>query len=226
MSKVLAELLKDLPQTSVLNSSFSKDDYVKLDLSSNNIDLRTFDLSSSEILDDYITGYRIKNKAKIAYGGYLEKRNIYNRSSHFKPENKNNERNIHLGLDLWLETESPIFAPLDGIVHSCKNNENFGDYGPTIILKHVYEQINFYTLYGHLSIESISDLMVGQQITKGQLLATLGTPEINGDYAPHLHFQIIKDIENYIGDYPGVCSEDSLDFYAENCIDPNILLRL
>lgn len=41
---------------------------------------------------------------------------------------------------------------------------------------------------------------------KGKKLAALGNSFENGDYAPHLHFQIIKNIENYTGDYPGVAA--------------------
>jgi hypothetical protein len=54
----------------------------------------------------------------------------------------------------------------------------------------------------------------------------LGLPPINGDYAPHLHFQIIIDMENKKGDYPGVCSSKTLAFYLQNCPDPNLLLKI
>jgi len=225
MTITLQKLLLKFPKTSVLDDSFKTSDFIKLDLSVNNQSLKTLDVSSAEDLGDYINQLKKEKGAKVAYGGYLEKRNIYKRSSHFNKEKITSERNIHLGLDLWLDAGAQIFAPLGGTIHSFQNNTNFGDYGPTIILEHKYEKIKWYTLYGHLSLESISNLKIGQQITKGELIATLGTPDINGNYAPHLHFQIIKDLENYIGDYPGVCSEDSLDHYAENCIDPNILLR-
>ena len=49
---------------------------------------------------------------------------------------------------------------------------------------------------------------------------------MNGDYAPHLHFQIIKNIADYEGDYPGVSSKNDLDFYSANCPDPNLVLKL
>ncbi|MNX43456.1 hypothetical protein D3C86_739100 [compost metagenome] len=117
-------------------------------------------------------------------------------------------------------------APLDGKVHSFKNNIGLGDYGPTIILEHEVENEKFYTLYGHLSLESIKDLNVGKQFKKGEQIATLGNAAVNGDYAPHVHFQIIQDIEDYWGDYPGVCNSNDLNFYIENCPDPNLLLKI
>jgi murein DD-endopeptidase MepM/ murein hydrolase activator NlpD len=112
------------------------------------------------------------------------------------------------------------------LVHSFKNNTNFGDYGPTIILKHTIEDVDFYTLYGHLSLESLQDLCVGQTFKKGAQIATLGDASVNGDYAPHLHFQIIDDIQDFVGDYPGVCSKKDLEFYKTNCLDPELMLRL
>ena len=84
----------------------------------------------------------------------------------------------------------------------------------------------FYTLYGHLSLKSISHLKVGMAFKQGDLLGDLGKPDVNGDYPPHLHFQIIKDIQDYLGDYPGVSSEIHLPFYIENCPDPNLILKL
>ena len=84
----------------------------------------------------------------------------------------------------------------------------------------------FYTLYGHLSLKSISHLKVGMAFKQGDLLGDLGKPDVNGDYPPHLHFQIIKDIQEFKGDYPGVCSKKHLDFYLKNCPDPNTLLKL
>jgi murein DD-endopeptidase MepM/ murein hydrolase activator NlpD len=77
-----------------------------------------------------------------------------------------------------------------------------------------------------LALASIKNLKNGMPFKKGQQLATLGNSSKNGDYAPHLHFQIIKNIEDYDGDYPGVCSESDLDFYLDNCPDPNLLLKI
>ena len=84
----------------------------------------------------------------------------------------------------------------------------------------------FYTLYGHLSLKSISHLKVGMAFKQGELLGDLGGANINGDYPPHLHFQIIKDLQNFNGDYPGVCNKNDLGFYLRNCPDPNLLLKL
>lgn len=201
-------------------------DYVALDLSIHNAQLKQVDVSASKALGIYITNFIKTHKAKSAFGGYLEQRGIYHRSAYFNPKKTNEERNIHLGIDLWIAANTPIFAPLEAIIHSFNNNTNFGDYGPTIILEHHIGGYTFYTLYGHLSLASITNLKVGETVSKGEQIATLGTAEVNGDYPPHLHFQIIKDMQNYKGDYPGVSNALDLEFYKQNCPDPNLLLGL
>lgn len=219
-------VLQSLDTFPVLGEAYANDDYVPLDLSVNNPDLQAVNVSSSEDLETYIWNHIKTSKAKIAYGGYIEKRGIYNRSSHFNQQNKETERNIHLGIDLWIEVNTPIYTPLDAELHSFKDNFGFGNYGPTLILKHSIDALEFYTLYGHLSKSSLNEKRVGEKIEKGQQIATLGTAKVNGDYPPHLHFQVIKDIEDYIGDYPGVSNQKDLEFYKTNCPNPNLLLRL
>lgn len=170
----------------------------------------------SELIQNHLD----RRGGDIAYGGYLEHRNLYDRSIHFGNNNSDEKRNIHLGIDFWTNQPAEIFAPFDGTIHSFKNNKNFGDYGPTIILEHYNHLGKFYTLYGHLSAASLADKIVGQELKSGERIASLGPPEENGNYAPHLHFQIILDIADYEGDYPGVCAAKELDFYRVNCPDP------
>lgn len=213
-------------QLSVLDAAIARNKYIALDLSISNSELNSVDVNSSADLERYINHHISSKHAEVAYGGYNETRNIYQRSSYFNQTDIETERNIHIGMDLWIQAGTPIFAPLDGSVHSFKNNTNHGDYGPTIILRHSFEEVSFYTLYGHLSLCSIKDLKVGQEFKQGQQLATLGDASINGDYPPHLHFQVINDMQGFKGDYPGVCNKKDLEFYLENCPDPNLLLKL
>ena len=211
----------------VIDDSIPKDDYVPLNLSVDNSDLEHVNVSSSEDLGRFVNGEVARQGGKIAYGGYMETRGIYRRSSYFNQiENPADERNIHLGMDIWIDAGTKVLAVLDGEVHSFNNNLNHGDYGPTIIVKHKFDAFTFYTLYGHLSIESLTGLAVGKKFNQGDVIAQLGTAEVNGDYPPHLHFQIILDMEDYFGDYPGVSSLNTLEFYQRNCPDPNLLLGL
>ncbi|CAD0009825.1 peptidoglycan DD-metalloendopeptidase family protein [Flavobacterium chungangense] len=223
--KPLSSILKSIPPSKVIDSDIDYSKYITLDLSINNQDLAGNKTGNSADFEEYITHYLKKNNAKVAFGGYIEGRTLYQRSSIFKND-LISERNIHIGLDLWIKAGTSVLAALDGKIHSFKNNVGLGDYGPTIILEHEIENQKFYTLYGHLSLESIEGISIGDFFKKGEYLASIGNSEVNGDYAPHLHFQIIKNIENYWGDYPGVCNTKDLNFYIENCPDPNLLLKI
>jgi len=210
----------------VVDHSISINDYVAIDLSKQNEDLKLFDVSSSKAWEIYINNYLKKANKKVAYGGYLEHRNLYDRSDYFSSQTEEAQRNIHLGLDLWCPAGTDILAAFNGVIHSFNDNNNFGDYGPTIILEHSLGNHKFYTLYGHLSRASIKKIKVGQSVKQGDIIAQLGDAKVNGDYAPHLHFQIIKDLQGKEGDYPGVCSAKELEFYKQNTIDPKPILGL
>lgn len=225
MNKNLEHLLQDQNNIKVIDSSIDYKDYVALDLSSSHTDKLDLNLTDAIIFEEFIENHLSKNKAKVAFGGYMEPRNLYRRSTVFKNE-ITDERNIHIGLDLWIKAGTAVLAALDGTMHSFQNNTALGDYGPTIILEHTIENITFYSLYGHLDLNSLVGKEVGQNVKKGEVIAKLGAPPINGDYAPHLHFQIIKDLEGKKGDYPGVCSKNEVAFYLENCPNPNFLLKI
>ncbi|WP_035672034.1 peptidoglycan DD-metalloendopeptidase family protein [Flavobacterium sp. 83] len=221
----LEVILKNIQNVKVIEDSIDYVNYIPLDLSVSNTFFSKQEIATSRDFEEFIEKYLAKDKSKVAFGGYNEERNLYKRSTVFN-DNESAERNIHIGLDLWIKAGTPVLAALDGTIHSFKNNVGLGDYGPTIILKHQIENHFFYTLYGHLSLESITKIEIGDRIKKGQQIATLGSSLINGDYSPHLHFQIIKNIGANFGDYPGVCSKNDLDYYLENCPDPNLLLKI
>ena len=221
----LPEILLNQTSIKVIDETINYKNYVAFDLSAKYTDELNLDLTNSEKFEEYVENHLSRNKAKVAFGGYLETRNLYKRSTTFN-DKITEERNIHIGLDLWIKAGTSVLSALDGKIHSFQNNISLGDYGPTIILEHEIEDVTFYTLYGHLSLESLEGKKEGQFVKKGEKIAELGKPPINGDYAPHLHFQIIKDIQNKKGDYPGVCSANELDFYKENCPDPNLLMKI
>ncbi len=210
----------------VIDTDIDRQKYVAIDLSSSNTDLETIDVSSSKAWENYFKAYLYEHNAMVAVGGYLEQRDIYSRSDYFKQESAENERNIHLGIDLWCDASTKVLSVLSGEIHSFQNNTNFGDYGPTIIIKHCFENIEFYSLYGHLSLASIANLKVGQKVQKDEVIGYLGDSTVNGDYAPHLHFQLIRDLQGKFGDYPGVASKKQLDFFKKNCPDPQLLFKM
>lgn len=211
--------------TSIINTTNLKDSYISVDLSTGNKELDKVDITRANECEAYIKQQLELKKGTVAFGGYLEKRNLYANNENFAKQSSD-VRNIHLGVDFWADAGAEVIVPVSGVVHSFKNNNVFGDYGPTIILEHtIYEQ-TFFTLYGHLSVSSLNNIYVGKEIVQGTVLATLGTAEVNVGYAPHLHFQLIMDIKDFKGDYPGVCTKKDLAYYAQNCPNPNLLLKI
>lgn len=221
----LEKIFLQLENSTVIESSIPYSKYASLDLSISNMELSKIDMSDPEAVEIYIENHLQRNNAKVAFGGYNEERNLYKSSLIFNDDEKE-ERNIHIGMDLWITAGTPVLAAVDGIVYGFDFNAGKGNYGPTIILKHSIENQTFYTLYGHLSLESIENIEIGTIFKKEQQIATLGDSSVNGGYSPHLHFQIIKNIEDFTSDYPGVCSKKDLNFYLENCPDPNLLLKI
>lgn len=210
-----------------------KEKIIQLDFSENNEELSNIDLEDTGIFAAYVTGKLKKAKAKFGIGGYNENRVLYKRSKLFNSEqiiagrvDNNSARTLHLGIDIWGEEGTKVYAPLGGLVHSYAFNNNFGDYGATLILLHQIDTVTFYTLYGHLSLEDIAKVSEFQYIIRGHVIGHFGKPEENGHWPPHLHFQIIKDIRTYKGDYPGVCTLNEAKKYLANCPDPDLVLNL
>ena len=218
-------IFSKLENIKVIDDSIPYSQYSPIDLSVSNLELSQIDLKNPIDFETFIENHLSKNKAKVAFGGYNEVRNLYKKTSLFNDEQAD-ERNIHIGIDLWIKARTPVLAALDGTVYGFDYNTGAGNYGPTIILKHNIENQTFYTLYGHLSLESIEGLEIESPFKKGQQLATLGEPAVNGGYSPHLHFQIIKNIGENFSDYPGVCNQKDLEYYLENCPNPNLLLKI
>ncbi|MEZ4707059.1 MAG: aminotransferase class III-fold pyridoxal phosphate-dependent enzyme [Caldilineaceae bacterium] len=164
--------------------------------------------------------------AKVAIGRYNEARPIYS-GGLFETANESERRTVHLGIDLFLPAGSPVYAPLDGVVHSFANNANFHDYGPTIILAHQpADGPRFYTLYGHLSAASLAGLQPGQPVQRGQQIAAIGDYPTNGDWPPHLHFQLMADLLDGHGEFPGVAAASQRDVWLSICPDPNLILQI
>lgn len=198
--------------------------FEKIDLSKNNINFHQKIFGDIDIFSSYIHKIRKENNNALLFGGYLESRAMYQVNDLF--EKTGTHRDLHLGIDIWGEAGTLVYAPLGGMVHSFAFNQAKGDYGATIILQHQLETINFYTLYGHLSLADIEKLRKGQFISRGENFAHFGKPAENGNWPPHLHFQLILDMCNLEGDYPGVCHSKEAWKYIANSPDPSFLLNI
>jgi murein DD-endopeptidase MepM/ murein hydrolase activator NlpD len=198
-----------------------KDNLLLLDFTDNNKELTDEILGDTNTFSAYIDNKLRSSNCKFGIGGYAEHRTMYSRSKHFDPPTSGEEpRRLHLGIDIWGTVNTPVMAPLNGIIHSFAFNNNFGDYGAVIILTHNLEGVTFHTLYGHLSLNSLKNISEGEFIKKGDVFAEFGMQFENGHWPPHLHFQLILDLAGKKGDYPGVCKHSERGKYLVNCPDP------
>lgn len=210
-----------------LFSSIKKNKFYKIDLSVGSKWIG----GRNEIEDLDLFQYKIeklqeKHPDKIIAGGYLEPRSIYSSNSYEKIGNFGDEsRTIHLGLDFWLPPGTKVNSMLDGQVVVAVNDKGHKEYGGLLILKHNIQDLEFYTLYGHNTVESVLKNKVGSKVKKGDLIAEIGNYPENGNWAPHLHFQIILSMLNYKIDYPGVCYFNQMDVWKDLCPDPNLLFK-
>jgi murein DD-endopeptidase MepM/ murein hydrolase activator NlpD len=200
-----------------------KEKLFQFNFTDSNTALGASEIADTRLFSDYVNRTLKTHKAKYGIGGYQENRTLYRRSELFAGEET---RSLHLGVDIWGPAATPVYAALGGRVHSFAYNDNFGDYGATIILLHQLDAVAFYTLYGHLSLADISKYPEGSYITRGQVVGHFGTPEENGNWPPHLHFQIIHHIYGKKGDYPGVCKLSEAGVYLKNCPDADLILNM
>jgi murein DD-endopeptidase MepM/ murein hydrolase activator NlpD len=207
----------------VVDFNPASDQLYAFDLTSDNTELTDDILKDTRLFSGW-TEQKLKTEgARYGIGGYNEHRSIYNRSSHF--DTTDEPRRLHLGVDIWGPAGTAVFNFYEATVHSFKNNNQFGDYGGTIILKYTLDGLVLYALYGHLSLASLDGLENGQTIQAGQLFAEFGNIEENGNWPPHLHFQLMFEMDGKAGDYPGVCQLSKKDIYLQNCPDPGFILR-
>jgi murein DD-endopeptidase MepM/ murein hydrolase activator NlpD len=197
-----------------------------LDFTSQNKTLTEEIFNDIKKFSAYINDQLKQVNAKYGIGGYNEHRTIYSRSATFDSSEGEEPRRLHLGIDIWGDAGTPVFAPMGGMVHSFAFNNSFGDYGATVVLLHQLDGIAFYTLYGHVSVKDIGVLNEGQYVNHGQEFAHFGEPHENGQWPPHLHFQIIADMQFKKGDYAGVCKFSEREKYLHSCPDPDLILQM
>ena len=168
------------------------------------------------------------SNVRVAIGRYDEPRLLYVAPAFATGMLPTDEhRTIHVGLDLFAEAGTPVFAPLAGTIHAFADNDAPQDYGPVIVLRHEADDgTAFFTLYGHLSRESLRGLETGRRFAAGEQIATLGAPEVNGGWTPHLHLQIITDLLGLGTDFPGVARPTQRGVWCALCPDPNLIARV
>lgn len=178
---------------------------------------RVLELSES---DSYNSGQinELIESGEWAVGGYLE-----NRTNMYLAPQYENRRNIHMGVDIWAPAGEPCYAVTDGKVCYLANNDQDGNYGGTVVIMHKIDDFEIYALYGHLSLRSLELNQPGKKLKPGDIVGWLGDESENGNWPPHLHYQLsVDDPEE--ADMPGVVAAENLINMRTKHPDPRILL--
>ena len=181
--------------------------------------LKLFQFKLAQIQDQY--------PSRIVAGGYSETRPFYN-SDDFKQLSNHgfDYRTIHLGTDFWIPVNTPVHSLLEGEVVISTVQTAAKSYGGLLVLKHQMGAFQFYSVYGHLSKRSVDNLSCGTIVKKGDCLGFIGDSYENGQWTPHLHFQLTLDLFNFSDDFPGVAVPSQIGVWNSISPNPNLLFKL
>lgn len=209
---------------SVVPFDLSAGKVVVFDFTGSNSELTHLDINDVSGFTEYLFDSIAAADTPVGIGRYDEDRVLYRHSPLFNGDAE--RRSIHLGIDLFVVEGTEVLTPLPGTVHSASDNAGLGNYGPTVILRHELDDVEFHTLYGHLSRNSLEDLDPGDALAAGDPVGEVGDLQENGSWPPHLHFQIIAEALGDAVDYPGVAAPSERQRYLDLCPDPNLILGI
>ena len=134
MDNSLEKILKNLSCHPLLERSlWNSKHYIQLDTS----DFSGIDPFNMAAMIDKTEQLLQQHHTTIGIGRYNEKRELYQHPQY-------NNRCIHLGIDICTTAHTPLFAPINGIIHQIANHDMPGTMGPPSLLHHV-QQHTFYT---------------------------------------------------------------------------------
>jgi murein DD-endopeptidase MepM/ murein hydrolase activator NlpD len=112
---------------------------------------------------------------------------------------RDNGTRMHEGLDIrHLQTDrrgeptDPVMATADGTVMYFSRKPGLSNYGNYIVVRHVVDGLEIYSLYAHLS-EIQPGLNIGDAVKAGQVIATMGrtsSAEVITKDRAHVHFEL------------------------------------
>ena len=157
---------------------------------------------------------------ELGIGPWGEDRPVYSSDafrSVFAPDRR---RSLHLGLDLFAPAGTNVRTPLDGTVVDLFETDVPLDYGHAVLLRHEPDGLSFYSLWGHLSAETIRNRRIGERLKAGDVIGQLGTTSENGNWQPHVHIQLITYAPERAADVIGAGEAEYRNVWEELFPDP------
>jgi hypothetical protein len=222
----LVELLEShpFPFHPVIPFDLAAGELVVFDFTEQSTDFAHIDINDVAGFTGRLFDRIVEAEIPVGIGRYDEDRVLYRHSPLFDGEAE--RRSVHLGIDLFVVEGTEVMTPMPGRIHSVADNAGLGNYGPTVILEHEIGDTLCWTLYGHLGRSSVVHLEIGAELVAGEPFAEVGEHTENGGWPPHLHFQLIADLGDFSGDFPGVAAPSQREVWLERCPDPNLILGI
>lgn len=169
---------------------------------------------------DFTRGYDENRPRRWPFGigRYDEKR-----SGMYTTELFSGVRDVHMGIDIAAPVGTEIHAFYAGRIHLFGYNGAPGDYGWTLVTRHVLDGVELYALHGHLAGRSVAGRASGDEIKAGEVIAWVGDRHENGGWNPHLHFQLSLERPDR-PDLPGVVAEAEREAALRKYPDPRLVL--
>ncbi len=156
------------------------------DFSSDNPKTLEYNTSDFNQFNQVIFGEMEKYSHKWGIGKYLEERKNILRDY---PNIIEEKRYYHLGLDIIVPFNTPMYVPLDAEVYKTGKETKVGNYGGYVMLKHDINGVVFYSFYGHLKTPHL--ISPGDEVKAGEEFARVGKESDSGGWFCHTHLQIL-----------------------------------
>lgn len=232
-----------------------KTDYFPVDFSVNNPFWEHDDITKAANQQRYLDQMMVSTDKTVGYGGFLEIRGLYNSASRFQQGNSRDiHLGLDLWASAGAPVRSVLEGKLHslgilkdqgnygGVVileHSLDKRPIYALYGHLSweSIKAWIERYSPCLRAGRFRESKLNTGNVIQtslvatpeediSVPQNSIIGYLGNPDENGGYAPHLHFQLMMELHGYIGDYPGVASQQELTEVRRNLLDPGRFLGL
>jgi murein DD-endopeptidase MepM/ murein hydrolase activator NlpD len=109
---------------------------------------------------------------------------------------------LHLQTDRHGEPTDPVMATADGTVVYVSIKAALSNYGKYIVIRHLVEGLEIYSLYAHLS-EVQPGIAAGTPVKAGEVIATMGrtsnTSETINKERAHCHFELNMFVSENFG---------------------------
>lgn len=160
------------------------------------------------------------------YGGWMEDRSIVWSDTYLRETGNF----LHLADDFNVPAGTMVFCVADGpIVHMGTDSPLKGGWGGHIVQKIQFHGKPHALIYCHLGFMQPRDTPC--DISKGDFIGLVGNKSENGGWGPHLHLQLVADIDDVTDwahfmdkEIDGYGKVSDIEYWAKRCPDPTPLI--